>query len=425
MNKKNKKYLKPLLMSLFIFSNGLVYAYGDDIEVTQNSETIQQLQKREAREERDKQKAIKKAEYAEESQRKKEKSKIESAKVYANSKEDAIRYYESDNQEYKDASFNYFLNNAGREPSSLYYMGLITYNGEFTIAKDEITGLKMIEVAAKSGYKDASLFIAKINIESNSDEYKQKGLQLLLDPKFQADGNVLFYLGKLYEDGVFIPKNAYYSERYYTEAANAGNEEASYKIGSMYIKSDNEQKQKEGWVMIAKSANRRNADACHLLAAKLRDSAINQNAGFNSYLTNLKCSANGGNALDAKEYAYYLVTGKFVKYNNKEAYKYYQIYLDNNKDEVSPNTYFEIGVLSVETNNKKSAKDNLSKASANGVANASYYVAKLSENGYWNGEPDFINAKEYYERAKEQGRTNVDIDLKRVHDKINLIIINK
>lgn len=75
MNKKNKKYLKPLLMSLFIFSNGLVYAYGDDIEVTQNSETIQQLQKREAREERDKQKAIKKAEYAEESQRKKKRAK--------------------------------------------------------------------------------------------------------------------------------------------------------------------------------------------------------------------------------------------------------------------------------------------------------------------------------------------------------------
>lgn len=349
----------------------------------------------------------------------------EAPKIIANTTEEAQRFYHSDKIPYKEASFNFFLNNAGRDVASLYYMGIITYNGEFTISKDESLGLGMIEAAAKSGYKDASLFIAKRNIESDSVEDKQKGLQLLLDPQFQNDGDVLYYLGQIYEEGKYVPKSDYYAERYYTLAAMSRNDKASYKMGVIYIASKDEDKQKEGWSMLNRAANNKNADACHIMVSKVKDQAINENKGIANYLGFLKCAANGGYPDDAKEYAYYLVTGKFVKYDNQEAYKFYKIYLENNKDDVSPETYFQIGVLSVETGNKVSAEENLSKASSNGIANASYYVAKLFENGYWNGEPDYKRARDYYERSGKQGRNNIDVDLKRVDEKINLITPNK
>jgi len=346
-------------------------------------------------------------------------------KIVANSTEEAQRFYRSDKASYKEASFDFFLNNAGRDVASLYYMGLITYNGEFTISKDEALGLRMIDAAAKSGYKDASLFIAKRNIESDSIEDKQKGLQLLLDPQFENDGDILYYLGQLYEEGKYVTKSAYYSERYYTLAAMNRNDKASYKMGVIYIASKDMEKQKEGWSMLNRAANNKNADACHIMVSKVKDQAINENKGISNYLGFLKCAANGGYPDDAKEYAYYLVTGKFVKYDKQEAYKFYKIYLENNKDDISPETYFQIGVLSVETGNKVSAEENLSKASNNGIANASYYIAKLFENGYWSGEPDYKRAKDYYERSGKQGRNNIDVDLKRVDEKINLITPNK
>lgn len=333
---------------------------------------------------------------------------------------DAAKYYNKGDESEKKAAFQFFLENAARDIKSLYYLGVITYNGEFTIPKDKELGMRMIIQASDSKLTEAKIFIAKSYIEGDVEADKTKGIEILVSRDFERTPDVLFYLGNLYDEGKYVPQSKYYAERYYLEAARFGNLEAAYRIGKIYINDPEPSKKDKGWELMKRSANNGNGGACNIMADKYREDVITKNYKIAEYISFLKCSADDNNPEAAKEYANYLLIGKYVKNDSVNAYKYFKIYLDNNKEPITPETYFQIGILSVQTGNKATAEETLRKASASGIENASYYIARLAETGFWTGLEDPKTAKDYYELAGKQGRKNIEIDLQRVSEKINL-----
>lgn len=346
---------------------------------------------------------------------------MQSAEASRNLSE-AIRLYKSDKSlKDKEPSFKYFLDNAGINIEALYYMGLITYNGEFTIHKNEELGLEMIKKAAESNYNPALIFVAKDYIKKDDIESKQKGLQILISNRFSKDRDVLYYLGDLYDVGKYVVQNKADANRFFLDSAELGSIDSSFRIGVVLIKSNDESKKSRGWDYLKKAANGENGNACLILATQMRDNALGKNEKVAIYIRYLKCAANAGDSKSAREIGSYYLTGRYLKNDAEEAYKYFNIYLKNNQDEITPDIYFQIGLLSVQTGNMDTAQKYLKIASDNNVSNASYYLGRLFESGYWSdGKIDVENAKHYYGLSGTQGRANTDIDIERVISKKEL-----
>lgn len=332
----------------------------------------------------------------------------------------AIKLYKSDkSEEEKRPSFKFFLDNAGINVQALYYMGLITYNGEFGIPKNEILGLQMIQKASNSNYDPALIFLALENIKQEEMERKQAGLQTLISDKFDRDKDVLFILGDLYEQGKYVQQSIFDAEKFFYRSARLGNAEAGFRIGVLFIKSQNQAKIDEGWVLIEQAAKNKNGNACRIILTKYKKEQMGPQK-ISKYLDFLRCAANDGDSESARELGSYYLTGKYVNNDPEQAYKYFNIYLKNNNKEITPDLYFQIGILSVQTNNKENALETLKKASDGEVYNASYYLGRLYESNYWNSKDTYESAKYYYELAGKQGREDIDVDLKRIEEKINL-----
>lgn len=335
---------------------------------------------------------------------------------------EAVRLYKSDkSMKEKEPSFKFFLDNAGINIEALYYMGLITYNGEFTIHKNEDLGLEMIKKAAESNYNPALIFVAKDYIKQSDIELKQKGLQMLISNKFSKDKDVLYYLGDLYDVGQYVVQNKADANRFFLDSAELGSIDSAFRIGVVLIKSKDESKKLRGWDFLKKAANGQNGNACLILASDMRDKALARNEKINIYIKYLKCAADSGDSKSAREIGSYYLTGRYLKNDSEAAYKYFNIYLKNNQEEITPDIYFQIGLLSVQTGNMETAKKYLVTASEGNIANASYYLGRLAESGYWtNDKIDIEEAIKYYEIAGKQGRANVDIDISRVNSKKDL-----
>lgn len=307
------------------------------------------------------------------------------------------------NQNDKKELFKSYLNKSGSNKKKLYpYLGYMYYNG-IGVEKNTEMGVSIYERAVEEESPLGYYLLGKHYVENNIDF--KKGISLLLKAIDKNSIEATLYIANVYENGIGVDKDAYYSLEYYHRASQMGSGEAKFIISQKLISSGDPSNYKKGVGYLIDAANLGNENACDTLQKLyiIPNKILENNP--KSHVKYLICSADNGNVEAIKKVADYYSRGYIVMIDNKKAMQYYNKYLTvvkKPKTKEEYETYYKAGIAFIKMERYGQAVEILKTSSTGDVAEASKALARIYEGEYL-GKPDYEKSLNYYTKAKKQG----------------------
>jgi len=148
-----------------------------------------------------------------------------------------VKNIDQSDERFREAFQGFFeLEKCSHDDRLQYRLGWMLLNG-IGVEKDIPKAKKYLENAAAVGnpfacYQSAKLILSE---ESPEPEQVEKALAFLKKSVEAGNSSAEYFLGKLYERGHHVPKNAAEAVRLYALAAGQGNDFAAYRLGKLYL----------------------------------------------------------------------------------------------------------------------------------------------------------------------------------------------
>lgn len=251
----------------------------------------------------------------------------------------------------------------------------------------------------------------------------ERGLSILVKGSDLGDSRSSYLLGVYYRDGLYVEQSYYYAIESFSKINRTNYfHKALYEIA---VIKDLLGESEDSFKYYKLAASKGNYKSCYNLVGLYRGDYRYLDSDGKLLLESIRCSVEGGYSEHKFDLAEYYYSGFLIDVNIKMAANLYGEYYDyaiENKIDLDFNKIHKIAVAKMRVADL-SAISLFVKASSMGSPDSSYVMGKIYENG--SGlDVDLESSMRYYVLSKSLGRENVDVDINRVGNLLNVDLNN-